>query len=74
MSEDETKTEEIQQVEKDEITEQAWWRESAFVYKGETETVESSGAVLKPNTLFDTLVLGSVVLVCGPRVGGNMKM
>lgn len=55
MSEDETKTEEIQQVEKDEITEQAWWRESAFVYKGETETVESSGAVLKPNTLFDTL-------------------
>ena len=55
MTEDESKKEESQQAEEDEVLEQAWWRESAFVMQGKAETIEGGGSVPKLPNLFETL-------------------
>ena len=55
MTEDENKEKEISQTTEDEVVQQAWWRESAFVEQGESWTAEKESDVPSLPNLFETL-------------------
>ena len=55
MTEDENKEKEISQTTEDEVVQQAWWRESAFVEQGESWTAKKESDVPSLPNLFETL-------------------
>jgi len=55
MVEDESEEKEIQQTEEDEITQEAWWRESAFVIEDAPHVIMQGAPIPKVGNLFDSL-------------------